>query len=142
MAGTATPNTTKARKAALIAALHRTLGVVTPACELVGCSREIYYVWMKSDEDFKAEVEAIGEKLLDFGESKFLQAMENGEVAAIVHFMKTKGRKRGYAEDKTPALPPAPEDSGRKLIIMSLRRRNQDPPPAPPTSDNLPAIIP
>ncbi len=95
----------------LIEALKLSLGNVSAACEAVGISRVTYYEYLKS-EDFKTEVDSIEEGNLDFAESKLRELM-NGVMlidaeggvyqdrpnpTAIIFFLKTKGKKRGYVE--------------------------------------------
>ena len=85
-------------KAALLAALEQTLGIVTAACKLAGISRSTFYEWMKSDIDFALAVEEIENIALDFAESKLHGAIAKGNIAAIIFYLKTKGRDRGYIE--------------------------------------------
>jgi len=87
-----------AKKKQLIAALKNTLGIVTTACEQAGISRKQYYIWIKDDEKFKAEVEAIEDIPIDFAESKLHKQIEKGDTTAIIFYLKTKGKKRGYVE--------------------------------------------
>lgn len=126
----------KALKESLLAHLRGTLGIVTPACELAGCSREFYYALYREDEDFKQRVDDLAEVQLDFGESKLLELMQGNDPSSIQFFMKTKGRKRGYGVEKKDELP-TPEASNRKLVMLSFRKRPE--PPEQPS--NLPALI-
>ena len=50
------------------------------------------------NEAFKAEVEAINEASLDYVESKLMTAIHNDNITAIIFYLKTKGKKRGYIE--------------------------------------------
>ena len=86
------------KKNQMIEALRNSLGIVKNACEIVGINRDTHYEWMKSDPDYKQQVEEILEGTLDFAESALLTQMGNGNVNAIIFYLKTKGKTRGYAE--------------------------------------------
>jgi len=57
-------------KRAMIEALTKSLGIVTTACKIVGIDRTTHYDWLKSDTDYKAQVESIKDIALDFAESQ------------------------------------------------------------------------
>lgn len=123
------------RKKALIEAMKKTLGNVTRSCEMVGINRKTFYEYCKDDETFKENIEEIGENALDFVESKLFQRIEGvemieekafsyeGEVkvqeikkqyppdtTAIIFYLKTKGKKRGYIETQEVVNKNAPID--------------------------------
>lgn len=85
-------------KKAMIEALKKSLGIVTTACKEVGIERQTHYNWLKDDPDYKAQVEALDDMVLDFAESKLHQSINNGSDTATIFFLKTKGKKRGYVE--------------------------------------------
>jgi len=85
-------------KKALISALEKTLGVVTDACEIVKINRVTYYRYYNDDEDFKRQVDSIQDIALDFAESKLNEQIDSGNITAIIFYLKTKGKKRGYIE--------------------------------------------
>jgi len=85
-------------KKAILKALIKSLGIVTTACKKVGIERSTFYEWYKTDEAFKKEVDDIQEIVLDFAESKLHQSINNGSDTAIIFYLKTKGKKRGYQE--------------------------------------------
>jgi hypothetical protein len=89
---------TDTRKKAMLAALERTLGVVTTAAKQANIERTTHYVWMKEDEEYKSAVESIEDIALDFAESKLHSLIQNDDTAATIFYMKTKGKRRGYVE--------------------------------------------
>lgn len=91
-------NKTEQHKKAIIAALEKTLGVVTPALEITGIGRTTFYQWIKQDEDFKNQVQSIGERSIDYVESKLFEQITDGNTTATIFYLKTKGKKRGYIE--------------------------------------------
>ena len=89
---------TEEKKEALLAALEKSLGVVTVACRACGVTRERYYTYMKKDPEFRASVEELNTVSLDFAESKLFELIKNGNPAATIFYLKTKGKARGYVE--------------------------------------------
>ena len=85
-------------KKAMIQALEKSLGVVTTACKQVGVSRDTHYRWMSDDEDYKAGVDSLSDVALDFVESQLFKKIKGGDTTAMIFFLKTKGKKRGYVE--------------------------------------------
>lgn len=87
-------------KKAMIQALRNSLGIVTTAIQQVNISRTTHYNWLKTDPEYKRLVEEVNEEMLDLGESKLFEQVKNGDMTAIIFFLKTKGRIRGYIEKK------------------------------------------
>lgn len=85
------------KKEVIIKALQKNLGNVAQACKSVHISRVTFYEWCKSPE-FKRRVEDVREELLDFAESKLFELMERGDTTAVIFYLKTKGKGRGYTE--------------------------------------------
>ena len=82
----------------MIQALEKSLGVVTTACRAVDISRETHYRWMREDADYKAAVDELDNVALDFAESKLHKRIEAGDTTAVIFYLKTKGKNRGYIE--------------------------------------------
>jgi len=89
---------TRINKGKMLDALEYNLGIVTPAAEMAGISRETHYAWMKEDPDYKAKVESFQDVALDFAERKLIQSIKRGSDTANIFYLKTKGKKRGYIE--------------------------------------------
>lgn len=87
-------------KREMLKALKNTLGVVSPACELVGISRNTHYTWMKTDENYKKEVDDLLDFQLDFVESKLFENINSGDTGSAIFYLKTKGKHRGYIEKR------------------------------------------
>jgi hypothetical protein len=85
-------------KKAMIEALEKSLGIVTTACKAVGISRETHYRWTREDEAYKEAVQSIADIALDFAESQLHKRIKDGSDAAVIFYLKTKGKKRGYIE--------------------------------------------
>lgn len=89
---------TEKTKAAMLAALDASLGVVTTACRTVGIARDTHYRWMKEDAEYNLSVKDIENTALDFVETAQFQEIRKGNASLIIWYLKTKGRKRGYVE--------------------------------------------
>jgi len=97
----------------MIAALTKSLGIVTTACKSVGIDRSLHYRWMNEDPEYKTSVEDISDIALDFAESKLHTLIDKGDTSANIFYMKTKGKRRGYIErsevDHTVNIPNLPD---------------------------------
>lgn len=103
-------------KKAVIEALQDCHGIVTDACKKTGVARSTFYQWLNEDAGFKAAVEEAQEQAIDFVEGKLFQKIngvkigkmdDEGELnvyeqppsdTAIIFYLKTKAKKRGYIE--------------------------------------------
>lgn len=86
------------KKVAMIQALTKSLGVVKMACESVGISRQTHYNWVKDDQAYKQACDNLPEVVLDFAEHHLHKLISQGNPAATIFLLKTKGKKRGYVE--------------------------------------------
>ncbi len=87
-----------AKKRAMLEALEKSLGVVTTAARVADVSRETHYRWLKEDAEYKEAVRLIGEQAIDFAESYLHALIKDKNPAAVIFFLKTKGKARGYVE--------------------------------------------
>jgi len=85
-------------KEAMLQALESTLGVVSPACELAGISRQTHYDWLKDDEEYAQQVKALEDVAIDFAESSLHSQIKDKNPTSTIFYLKTKGKKRGYVE--------------------------------------------
>ena len=93
-------NTSDTIKKALLFALEQSLGVVTTACKKCNVSRKTYYVYLGEDKEFSDAVADIQNIALDFAESKLYKAIDKDSLTAIIYYLKTKGRGRGFGENQ------------------------------------------
>jgi len=106
---------TNVNKAAMIKALEKTMGNATEACAMVGINRTTHYDWYNNDPDYHAAVDSVAELALDYVEGKLFELIDGpkrevmtdeGPItikdaptpSAVIFYMKTKGKKRGYVE--------------------------------------------
>lgn len=82
----------------MLEALEKSLGIVTTACKTAGVARSTHYGWIDTDPEYKASVEAVSDIAIDFAESRLHKKIESGDTTAIIFYLKTKAKKRGYVE--------------------------------------------
>ena len=73
-------------------------GNITAACKNGNIGRQTFYNWMKNDVVFKRDFEDCEDALLDFAEGKLMNLIDEKNPTAIIFFLKTKGKERGYIE--------------------------------------------
>jgi hypothetical protein len=97
--------------------LEKRNGIVSIACKSIGLARSTFYSWLQADATFKAAVDELQEVALDFVEGKLMEkingvSVKKGETdegedivydvppsdTAIIFYLKTRGKKRGYIE--------------------------------------------
>lgn len=89
---------TENNKKLLLKSLQKNQGLVSTSCVEVGVSQEFYYWHYHKDEKFKAEVDLINEKVIDFAESKLYEKIQEGSEKSIHFLLRYRGRKRGYTD--------------------------------------------
>jgi len=73
-------------------------GNVSKTCEAIGIGRTTFYNWYKLREDFAQEIDNIKEAVIDSVEDKLFEKIQAGDVTAIISFLKTRAKHRGYTE--------------------------------------------
>ena len=91
-------DSTQEHKKAMLKSLEKNLGVVTSACKSVGIGRTTHYLWMENDPEYKKAVDDLQNVALDYAESKLHSQIKKENATAIIFYLKTKGKKRGYIE--------------------------------------------
>ena len=71
---------------------------ITAACTALGISRKTFYEWKDKKKKLAEGLEAAEESILDYAESKLVEHIQNDDVQALIFFLRTKGKKRGYVE--------------------------------------------
>lgn len=91
-----TNSTTNKRE--FLEALKRCAGNVSEATKHVPIHRTTHYLWLESDPEYAAAVDAIKESLIDRAEGVLHSLIGEGNVPAVLFFLKTQGKRRGYIE--------------------------------------------
>jgi hypothetical protein len=134
-------HTAAQQKRKMLEALRASLGVVETACKAAGVPRRTHYDWLKKDAKYAAEVAEVDDVAIDFGESQLYKLMKGytlpdtkvflnsdskqpiivpitkhigTDASAVIFFLKTRGKKRGYIE-KTQV------ENESKVEVMTMK---------------------
>ncbi len=88
----------KGKKLAMYEALRKNLGGITAACKVTGFCRKTHYRWLEADENYKFWVETVQEETHDFAENALFKLIHSGNPQAVMFYLKTKAKERGYKE--------------------------------------------
>lgn len=94
----------KKAKERMLLALVKSLGIVTTACRMAKVGKSTHYDWKNDDPEYKRLVEEIDDIAIDFAESKLHKRIEDGDTTAIIFYLKTKAKKRGYGDQMSVDL--------------------------------------
>lgn len=85
-------------KSLFLEAFAKCAGIVAAACSAAGITRQTFYSWLQKDADFAARVYEIKEAQIDAVESKLLDKINAGDTTAMIFYLKTRGKERGWSE--------------------------------------------
>lgn len=120
------------RKAKLMECLRKNKGLVYLSCRQAGLSHTTFYNYLQSDENFRNEYFAIREETLDYVENKLFEAIERGEPAQTLFFLKCQGKKRGWIErqdlhvsgdENKPLIPKSFVEKALEKLIEEERKK-------------------
>lgn len=86
------------KKEKMLEALEYNLGIVAQSCKNAGVSRAAHYKWIKEDPEYKQRVHEITESAIDYVEGKLFESIKNNNITAIMFYLKSKAKHRGYVE--------------------------------------------
>lgn len=73
-------------------------GIIATIAERLGCEWHTAKKYIEASEDTKRAYEAETESVIDLAESKLIENIGANDNTAIIFYLKTKGKKRGYIE--------------------------------------------
>jgi len=82
----------------MIKAIESAEGNLTEAARILQCSRTTIYNYMNRYVTVKQAYEDINESTIDWVEGKLLDQCRRGNITAIIFYLKTKAKHRGYVE--------------------------------------------
>ena len=71
---------------------------ITATCSALGISRKTFYEWRAKKKKLAEALEEKEESIIDYAESKLVEHIQNDDIQALIFFLRTKGKKRGYVE--------------------------------------------
>lgn len=81
-----------------IEALEKAKGLTTVAGDILGVVPEAVSRMIAKHPEVRAARDRAAERVLDFAENRLYDQIADGNTAATIFFLKTKGRNRGYVE--------------------------------------------
>lgn len=73
-------------------------GNLTAVAKRLKCSRPTLYKFVKAHPTVQDALDSAREVMLDNAESSLYRNALNGDTTALIFFLKTQGKKRGYVE--------------------------------------------
>ena len=115
------------------AALVKASGLITPAADILAkaygsCTPATVRNYVKRHKRLQAAITQTVEHALDLAEHKLLGAVTKGNMTAVIFYLKTKGRDRGYVQrwgyvDKDNQPSDAP-----RCVVVELPYNGRDDP--------------
>ena len=82
----------------MIQAIESAEGNLTQAAKNLGCARGTVYKYIEKFPTVKTAFEEANERTIDMVEGQLLSQIRRGNITAIIFFLKTKAKHRGYVE--------------------------------------------
>jgi len=82
----------------IIEALGQSSGLLTLAAKRAGVSYSLVKQYARDFPSVREAVQDAKESMLDFTEGKLFSKIQNGDTVAILFYLKTQGKARGYIE--------------------------------------------
>lgn len=77
-------------------ALVRAKGLRTVAGTILGCSEKTVRNYVKRHPELLEVIDDASEEMLDFAEARLMKMIDEGNLTAIIFYLKSKGQARGY----------------------------------------------
>lgn len=87
---------------------------VSATCTALKINRSTFYRYKKDRPQLGALLEEAEEAIIDNAETKLLSKINDGDTTALIFFLKTKAKDRGYTERKEIKVD---EDAGIDVVI-------------------------
>ncbi len=82
----------------VVKAYEKSAGNLSLCAKAIGIDRRTLDRWRKKYPELDAMMRDVEESLIDLSESRLMQAINEGNLTAIIFYLKTKGKSRGYIE--------------------------------------------
>jgi hypothetical protein len=90
--------------AQVIEAIRESRGFVSTISKRLGCERTYVYRLIEKYPTAKEALENEREGNKDFAEGKLMQQIDAGNITAIIFYLKTQAKNRGYVEKQEISL--------------------------------------
>lgn len=84
--------------AEMVEAVKTSNGFITVAAEKLGICRQTFYEKMDDFPEVREAIKDTSEKMLDLAENQLVRLILSGDLQAIMFYLRTKGKHRGYTE--------------------------------------------
>lgn len=81
-----------------IRAIQEANGMLTVAAKKLGVGRSAIHEMAKRHPEIQEAINETRERMVDFAENKLFEKISQGEIVAILFYLKTIGKSRGYVE--------------------------------------------
>lgn len=105
----------------IIEALDSASGIQASAARKLGTSRQTIMNYIKDNPEVKAAYDVVNETTIDKVESKLLEQVNSGNITAIIFYLKTKAKHRGYVERQEVT-----GKDGKDLVTVYIPKNNRD----------------
>jgi hypothetical protein len=109
-------------------ALRQSAGISALAANALGCTPKTVRNYLRRHQELRAVVDDLVETSLDLAESKLIQSLNNGERWAVLFYLETKGKGRGYTrrqEITGVAGKPIEITDARERLLGELKQMGQ-----------------
>jgi hypothetical protein len=79
-------------------AVKKGKGILAAAATSLGCTRQTVAAYIERYPTVKAAHDEARESTIDFVESRLLKNIDSGDTTAMIFYLKTQGKRRGYVE--------------------------------------------
>ncbi len=79
-------------------ALRASAGIYTGAASKLRCSPQTIKNYVQRHKVLQALAEEIRDATLDLAETQLVRALNDGNLTAVIFYLKTKGKERGFTE--------------------------------------------
>jgi predicted transcriptional regulator len=79
-------------------ALRESAGLQYVAANLLRCAPSTVTSYVQSSKRLQRVIEECQQGVLDLAEGKIVEKIRDGDLTAIIFYLKTKGKNRGYTE--------------------------------------------
>lgn len=94
--------------------------MLKPAAQKLKVERATLYNWIKAEPELQAALESIKESMIDMTEGALFRQIQEGNTTAMLFYLKTQGKKRGYIEKSETDI-----TSNGQTILIKLPEVNE-----------------